>query len=72
MLHHSAMAPGMTSDSSRRGSICLWGKWHSMSKSQPALESTAPSYERSMSDFIEEEIERIKKKRAESEGAAIG
>lgn len=40
-----------------------------MSKSQPALASTAPSYERSMSDFIEEEIERIKKKRAESTGA---
>ena len=43
-----------------------------MSKSQPALASTAPSYERSMSDLIEEEIERIQKKRAESGGAAIG
>ena len=66
------MAPGMTPDSSHRGSICLWGKWHSMSKSQPALASTAPSYERSMSDLIEEEIERIQKKRTESGGAAIG
>ena len=32
----------------------------------------APSYERSMGDLIEEEIERIQKKHAEGEGAAIG
>ena len=37
-----------------------------------AAEKSAELDETTLGDLIEEEIERIKKKRAESEGAAIG
>lgn len=64
------MVPGMTSDSSHQGSVCLWGKWRTyMPKSQPALASGRHHTSAPLGDLIEEEIKRIQKKHAKSTGA---